>query len=84
MPKVQIIYISIRYSIARWDWVEPMREANVLIAEYIKSDPNSSMIGPDGTPRRDFLANDGLDLSDAGFAHWTAAISPVIKAAEKH
>ena len=91
MPNVQIIFISIRYSIARWDWVEPMRKANELIAEYIKSDPNSyyvdinkGMIGPDGTPRKDFLASDDLHLSEGGFALWSAAVSPVIKAAEQN
>ena len=68
-----------------------MRKANGFIEEYVKSDPNmyyvdinTGMMGPDGTPRKDFLSDDNLHLSDAGFADWSASVSPVIKAANNN
>jgi len=91
LPDVEIIFISIRYSIARWDWYDSMRKTNDLISDYIKSKPNmyyvdinTGMMGPDKRPRKDFLHEDNLHLSEAGFAHWSASVSPVIKAAKNN
>lgn len=88
LPHVQILFISIRPSLARWDWVDKMRQANALIREDIKKDEHlyyvdidHAMIGPDGMPRADFLSDDLLHLSESGFELWTEIVTPVIKAA---
>ncbi|MCH8334019.1 hypothetical protein IIC65_08805, partial [Candidatus Sumerlaeota bacterium] len=79
LPNVQIIFISIRPSIARWDVVEKFREANALIEKIIERDEHlyyadiaTAMIGGDGKPRKELLTADDLHFTEAGFALWTS------------
>jgi lysophospholipase L1-like esterase len=87
----QIIYITMKPSILWWDAYENMVIANQLIKDYIATqqsiyyvDTFKLMIDQDGNPRRDYLGDDDLHLTDLGYEVWTAAVTPVIKAAESN
>lgn len=80
-PSTQILYLSIKPSLARWMNWEAMRRANKLVADYANKTPNvsfvdvaSCLLSPDGTPNHTFFASDGLHLNEAGYARWTAIV----------
>ena len=82
LPNTRILFLAIKPSIARWELVGPMREANRQIQAYCASDGrllyidvHTPMIGPDGLPRPDLLHTDGLHLSAAGYALWTRLVA---------
>ena len=83
LPSTRILFLAIKPSIARWSLVEEMREANRLIRNRTETDlrltyvdVHTPMIGADGLPRPDLLADDGLHLSAAGYALWTRILRP--------
>ena len=85
LPDARILFLAIKPSIARWNLVGPMREANRQIREHCALDPrlayvdvHTPMIGPDGRPRADLLYADGLHLSAAGYALWTQLVAPLL------
>ena len=89
LPGTQIIFISIRPSIARWKVVEKYREANRLIKAMTERDDrlhyadiDAPMIGADGKPRPQLFVRDNLHLSGAGFKLWAMVVTPVIERAE--
>lgn len=89
LPNTQIIFISIRPSISRWNIVDRFREANRLIQEVIAKydfvsyvDIDSITIGEDGIPRKDFFSDDDLHLSEKGYEAWSNALRPVLARAE--
>ena len=82
LPNARILFLAIKPSIARWELVGEMREANRRIEAYCGSDArliyvdvHTPMIGPDGLPRPDLLHTDGLHLSAAGYALWTRLVA---------
>jgi lysophospholipase L1-like esterase len=86
-PACRIVFVSIKPSPARWERVERMREANRRVADFCATDErllfvdvDAPMIGPDGRPRPEFYAADGLHLSDAGYEVWNAALRPLLHA----
>jgi lysophospholipase L1-like esterase len=83
LPKTRIVYIAIKPSIARWKLIENIRQANGLIEAFARTDPlmafvdvDKPMIGPDGLPRKDLLAQDGLHLSHDGYLLWSSLVLP--------
>ncbi len=83
LPGTRVLFLAIKPSLARWALVGPMRETNRQIQAYCGSDPrllyvdvHTPMIGPGGLPRADLLHTDGLHLSAAGYALWTALVTP--------
>jgi lysophospholipase L1-like esterase len=78
---IPFAFVSIKPSPARWALVDAIREANWRIREDLRSRPNSTfidifepMLGPDGRPRSELYADDGLHLSPAGYRVWTLEI----------
>lgn len=83
LPETRFAYIAIKPSLARWNLWPTMKRANELIRALGKKDPRLSfvdiappMLGPDGKPRKDLFAKDGLHLSDKGNALWTSLVLP--------
>ena len=83
LPDTRILFLAIKPSIARWELVGEMREANRQIQAYCAADArllyvdvHTPMIGPDGLPRPELLYTDGLHLSAAGYALWTRLVTP--------
>ncbi|MBN1492482.1 MAG: hypothetical protein JXA69_21395 [Phycisphaerae bacterium] len=90
LPGTPIIYIPIKPSNARWKLWPTMQEANAKIEAFTRdnaklhyADIVAPMLGPDGTPRGELFAGDGLHLSDAGYKVWTDILTPLIEAAMK-
>ncbi len=88
LPEVQIAYIAIKPSIARWNLQETMADANHQIAERCGSDEQLTfvdvwlpMLGDDGKPRPELFRDDGLHLNDKGYQLWTSLVAPVIESA---
>ena len=87
LPKCRIVFIAIKPSIRRWKLVGKMRQANRLIRAVTESDDrlgyvdiDTPMIGPDGTPRQELFAKDGLHLSPQGYELWTKLVLPFLRA----
>jgi len=83
LPKTKIGYIAIKPSIKRWALVDQVREANRLITELAAKDErlefvdvDKPMIGEDGMPRKELFVEDGLHLSEEGYAIWTSLVRP--------
>ncbi len=83
-PDLPIYFITIKPSRLRWDRWPMMDEANRRIAVLAEADPDLAILdiaapmlaSPDQPPAREWFGLDGLHLSDAGYALWTATIRP--------
>lgn len=85
LPKTRFIYIYIKPSISRWEYVEPMREVNRAIAKLSKRDKrltvldiDSPMIGEDGRPRKELFDDDDLHLNERGYKLWDSLLKPFL------
>lgn len=90
LPEVRIAFIAIKPSIARWQLVDKMREANRSIQEFCKKrgflefvDIDTPMIGADGKPRPELFIEDGLHLSHEGYVLWTSLVKPYLEPPKK-
>jgi lysophospholipase L1-like esterase len=86
LPKANLLYISIKPSIARWKLADKMREANRLIEDYGNRRPNFRfvnvwpvMLDDKGEPRKDIFLEDGLHMNEAGYAEWVKLVEPLLK-----
>jgi lysophospholipase L1-like esterase len=77
LPDTRILFVSIKPSIARWDKIAAMREANRLVRAYVAENPRlgyidifDAMLGADGKPRPELFRADGLHMTPAGYAIW--------------
>lgn len=84
-PALPIYVLTIKPSRLRWARWPEMQRANRLVAELAARDPGlrvvdvgSALLGPDGRPRRELFRLDGLHLSPAGYAAWTAVLKPIL------
>jgi lysophospholipase L1-like esterase len=86
-PKCRILYLPVKPSIARWSKFPEQAKANKLVKEYCdKSGPSfgyidivPAMLGEDGKPIPALFAKDGLHLSPAGYAKWTALVKSALE-----
>ena len=83
LPGTPILFIAIKPSIARWNLVEPMREANRMVRACAETNPlldyldiDTPMIGEDGRPKPQLLRDDGLHMSPEGYRMWTDLLMP--------
>jgi lysophospholipase L1-like esterase len=86
LPDATIIFISIKPSITRWQWIETIRAANARIKDYTTTHPNlvyvdieRQMLGADGKPNPDLLIADGLHMTSRGYQIWNAALGPLVR-----
>lgn len=88
-PEVPVIYIAIKPSQKRWDMWPTMNKANQLIAKQCKKDPQlffadigaPMLEGAEGAPPEEWFVEDGLHLSERGYAGWTAVINESLREA---
>lgn len=85
LPETKITYIAIKPSIARWNLVDKMREANAMIASFATKDDridyvdiDTPMIGSDGKPESELFIQDGLHMSDEGYKVWNELVLPLL------
>lgn len=88
LPHSWIAWVSIKPSPARWASDARFRETNALIAAWIAEQEGMEyiglhrrMLGPDGLPRSELYAADGLHLSAAGYALWEEEIESRLRRA---
>lgn len=87
LPEARITFISIKPSLKRWALFPEMQRANELIRSFTALDPRLAfadvaalMLGPDGRPRPELYAEDGLHLSPEGYRLWTSVLRPLLTA----
>lgn len=85
LPQTRISYISIKPSPLRAGLLPKTREANALLADYVRTLPHSDyidiftpMMQADGTPRGDLFGPDRLHMNDAGYDLWRSVISSYV------
>ncbi len=84
-PGTKLAFIAIKPSIKRWSLSGEMARANALIAKDCAADDQleyvdiwTPMLGQDGKPMPDLFIEDGLHLSDKGYAMWTAVVKKLL------
>ncbi len=87
-PTTPILYMSIKPSLARWGNWPAMERANGIVAGYAAThggvtfvDVSSCLLAPDGTPDPSMYVADGLHLTPAAYARWTAIVREHVGAA---
>lgn len=84
-PEIEVIYIPIKASLARWSNWEAMELANSIVRAYCDSTPGATYadtvtptLAADGTPDPAMFLGDGLHLSAAGYEAWTGVVRPLV------
>ncbi|WP_375181142.1 GDSL-type esterase/lipase family protein, partial [Chryseobacterium sp.] len=85
-PKIEVDYISIKYSPSREKLWPQMKEANKKIANFMKKQPNSAFIDitkvmqdENGNVRKDLFVEDMLHMTPEGYRLWTSVMNPYMK-----
>ncbi|UOG75502.1 SGNH/GDSL hydrolase family protein [Hymenobacter tibetensis] len=86
LPNTELLFLSIKPSLARWKLDPEIREANTLIRKYIEAHPQqlrfvdvgSPMLGSDRKPRPELYVEDGLHMTHAGYKIWTRVLAPYL------
>lgn len=85
-PDVEILFISIKPSLARWSVWPEMVEANEMIRDFIDRNDNlhyvdvaAPMLGSDGEPIPELFVDDGLHMTDDGYEIWTDVIGGALE-----
>jgi lysophospholipase L1-like esterase len=83
LPAARIGFIAIKPSLKRWDMWPRMKRANHLVEEFSQGhelvdylDIATPMLGADGSPKPELFVDDGLHLTETGYALWTSVVSP--------
>jgi len=81
LPETQLVFLGIKPSLKRWNLVETMRATNARIREIAEHaswqtyvDTDAIMLGADGKPRPELFVEDGLHMSEAGYAIWAGLV----------
>lgn len=85
-PKIEVDYISIKYSPSREKLWPQMKEANKKIADFMKKQPNSAFIDitkvmqdENGNVRKDLFVEDMLHMTPEGYRLWTSVMNSYMK-----
>ncbi|SHN30259.1 Lysophospholipase L1 [Chitinophaga sp. CF418] len=83
LPNIPIVYISIKPSPSRVEFLPIAKEANSLIRNYIARQSNITfvdifqlMLDKNGLPRKELFVEDMLHMNAQGYAIWKKAVSP--------
>jgi lysophospholipase L1-like esterase len=86
LPKTGIVFLSIKPSPLRWRLADKMKDANARIEAYCKTDEQlryvdaaTPLLDPDGRPRPELFAKDGLHLNAKGYERWAAVLKPILR-----
>jgi lysophospholipase L1-like esterase len=84
-PVVPFLYVSMKPSPSRAHLMPKYKEANQLIAEFLKQDKKSAfadvyskMLKADGSPMDDIFLQDRLHMTAKGYAIWKKILEPLL------
>ena len=87
LPECHVYFLPIKPSLKRWALWPEMNAANQRIRRLTERterftyvDVATPMLGEDGRPRPELFVEDGLHLSDAGYALWASVLKPALDA----
>ncbi|MCS4509441.1 SGNH/GDSL hydrolase family protein [Xylophilus ampelinus] len=87
LPDTRIDYISIKPSPLRASLMPKVREANALLAAYLRTVPNAQyidvftpMLDATGAPRMELFGHDRLHMNEAGYDLWQSVIGAYVDA----
>jgi lysophospholipase L1-like esterase len=82
----QVVFISVKPSLLRWDSWGEMQATNDLLRQYTLESPSlhfvdvgTPMIGSDGRPIPELFVSDGLHMTQAGYDVWNRVVGPVLQ-----
>ncbi len=85
LPRTRILFLSVKISPQRWHLAEEARRANGLVEALCRRDDflryvdvATPLLGPDGRPRPELFAPDGLHLNDKGYEVWASVLRPFL------
>lgn len=85
LPQAELLFISIKPSMARWEMYEDMEETNRKIKRYafwhrnVKFvDISTAMLGEDGKPKPELFLGDGLHMTPEGYELWKEIVAPCL------
>jgi esterase/lipase superfamily enzyme/lysophospholipase L1-like esterase len=83
LGEIPVTVLSVKPSPSRMHLIDKIRRTNELFQEVAARHPAvryvdifHPMLGPDGLPRRELFADDGLHLSRAGYRVWRRCLRP--------
>jgi GDSL-like Lipase/Acylhydrolase family len=86
LPGTPMVIIGIKPSPAHWNHIGAIRKGNALVRAYVEGDRlvthvdvGDRLVGSDGRPRAELYADNGLNLSELGYAVLTDAVRLVIE-----
>jgi lysophospholipase L1-like esterase len=86
MPRVNIVYVSIKPSPSRKKFFAEVTKANELIKNYLAGLPRTTfidiyplMLGANGKPLPHIFKEDSLHMNEQGYVIWQKAIGPHLK-----
>ncbi len=86
LPETRLIYLAIKPSIARWQLWPKMQEVNTRIKAIVDQNPHftyvdtaPALLGADGQPDKANFRDDGLHMSDRGYAAWNKLLAEKLK-----
>lgn len=88
LPNANLVFISMKPSVARWDLWDKYKAGNALIREYIESKEKREylesadvMLTESGQPDTSIFVEDMLHMNEKGYAAWKELVRPIV---EKH
>lgn len=76
-PKARILFLAIKPSVKRWEMFDQQKKANAQVKDFCEKDTRlkyldtvTPMLGLDGKPIPELFVQDGLHLSEKGYAIW--------------
>lgn len=85
LPNTELLFISIKPSLARWDYYPEMEKANRKIKRFASChnnfkyvDVSNTMLGKDGKPKPEIFKEDGLHMNSKGYTIWQEIIAPYL------
>ena len=86
LPNSELVFLSMKPSLALWEMYPDIQKSNKLIENFIHQnnkvkfvDISSAMLGKDGKPIPELFVGDGLHMTPKGYLLWKKILEPYLK-----
>lgn len=86
LPETKVYFLAIKPSLSRWKLAPTMKDANERISLFCNSDDRlkfvdtwTPMLNEQGLPREEYLREDGLHLTEEGYAIWSNLVRQALE-----